>query len=65
MHLALMQAPVQDGLTLGRIVADIPHNGSAIFIYLLTALSLWLIWQGSRTRATDDERSPAREEIDA
>ena len=57
MYLAFIQAPAQEGLALGRIIGDLPHDGAAIFIYVLTAVSVWLIWQGSRTRDTAADHS--------
>ncbi|HET9982201.1 MAG TPA: hypothetical protein VFQ38_01375 [Longimicrobiales bacterium] len=39
------------GVTLSRIVADIPHDASAIFIYIFTAVSLWLVVWASRKSA--------------
>lgn len=41
----------ESGSGLGRVVSDIPHDAAAIFIYIFLAVSLYLIWRGSRTRA--------------
>lgn len=32
-------------------IAGIPHDAAAIFIYIFLAVSLYLVWRGSRTRA--------------
>jgi hypothetical protein len=40
----------QQGLTLRRVITDIPHDGPAYFIYGLLAVSLYVIWRGSRVR---------------
>jgi hypothetical protein len=53
--LLLLQAPdpSSDGLTFSEIVTGIPHDGPAIFIYLLTALAVgWVIW-ANRKRPKD------------
>jgi hypothetical protein len=44
---ALMQAPTPagDGLTWGEILSGIPHDGPALFMYLLIAAVVgWLVW---------------------
>ncbi len=41
----------QEGSGFGRLVAGIPHDAPAIFIYIFLAVSIFLIWRGSRTRA--------------
>lgn len=41
----------QEGSGFGRFVAGIPHDPAAIFIYIFLAISVYLIWRGSRTRA--------------
>jgi hypothetical protein len=34
-----------DGLTWGEILTGIPHDGPAVFIYMLTALAVgWVVW---------------------
>jgi hypothetical protein len=38
------------GLTLGRILRDIPHDGAAILAYVLVATFVYLIWKGSRPK---------------
>jgi hypothetical protein len=40
----------QQGLTLRRIITDIPHDGPAFFVYGLLAISIYVIWRGSRVR---------------
>ncbi|HUF13364.1 MAG TPA: hypothetical protein VMN78_09710 [Longimicrobiales bacterium] len=37
-----------DGLTLGEIIADIPHDAPAIFVYVLLAAGIAAIVAGSR-----------------
>ncbi|MBI4539611.1 MAG: hypothetical protein HY704_08925 [Gemmatimonadetes bacterium] len=32
------------------ILARIPHDAAAIFVYVLAAVSIYLIWRGSRTQ---------------
>jgi hypothetical protein len=39
-----------DGLTLGEVLRDIPHDPSAFVVYTLIILFLGLIWKGSRGR---------------
>jgi len=34
-----------------KIAAGIPHDPAAIFIYIFLAVSLYLIWRGSRSKA--------------
>ncbi len=41
----------QEGSGFGRMIAGIPHDPPAIFIYVFLAVSIYLIWRGSRTRA--------------
>jgi hypothetical protein len=38
-------------LTLGRVLADIPHDGPAVLVYVLLAVSGYLIWRGSRRKS--------------
>ncbi len=49
------------GQDVGQIVSDIPRDGPAMFIYVITAVSLWLIWQGSRTRDPGPSRAVAHD----
>jgi hypothetical protein len=37
-----------DGLTLGDVLANVPHDGPAVVIYLMGAVFLGLVWAGSR-----------------
>jgi hypothetical protein len=50
--LATIAAVQADGLTLGRILGDIPHDGPAIVIYVMLVVFAGLIWRGSRRRAS-------------
>jgi hypothetical protein len=43
-NLALQAA----GLTLEKIVADIPHDAGAVVAYLLLGGTIFLVWYGSR-----------------
>lgn len=38
------------GLTLEEILQGIPTDPLSIFVYLLLAVSAWLVWLGSRPR---------------
>ncbi len=40
-----------EGPGYGRSLAAIPHDPAAIFIYIFLAISIYLVWRGSRTRA--------------
>lgn len=51
---ALVQAAESEGLTIGRILADIPHDAPAILLYVLTAASIGLIWWANRKKTGDD-----------
>ena len=45
----LIQAAGEEGLTLGKILADIPHDAAAIVVYVLVGFSVGLvIWSGRR-----------------
>jgi hypothetical protein len=50
--LATIVAVQADGLTFGRILGDIPHDGPAIVIYVMLVVFAGLIWRGSRRRAS-------------
>lgn len=41
----------QEGSGFGRMIAGIPHDPPAIFIYVFLGVSIYLIYRGSRTRA--------------
>lgn len=44
-----MQAAGDEGLTLGEILADIPHDAAAIVVYVLVGFSIGLVvWSGRR-----------------
>lgn len=48
---ALLQAAnaAAETLTLGEILSEIPHDGPAFFIYLLTASAVgWVVWAGRK-----------------
>lgn len=51
MPFAMLAVLQESEFTLRELISDIPHDASAFFIYLFTALSLYLIWKGSKTRA--------------
>lgn len=46
----LLAVQHDDGLTIGDIVHDIPHDPAAFFVYALVALFIGLIWLGSRQK---------------
>lgn len=48
--LFLIAVQAQSGLTWGRILSDIPHDGPAFVVYGLLAVSAYVIWRGNRTR---------------
>jgi hypothetical protein len=48
--LALLQGEVDEGLTLGEIIAGIPHDAAAIVVYVLVGASIGLVvWSGRRS----------------
>lgn len=47
MHAMLMLLQ-DDGLTLGEVLRDIPHDPPAFVVYTLVIVFLGLIWKGSR-----------------
>ncbi len=51
---ALVQAAESSGLTIGQILADIPRDGPAIFLYVITAASIGLILWAHRGKKGDD-----------
>lgn len=53
----ILQAAEDGGLTIGEILADIPHDGPAIVVYLLTAAATALIWWGHRRSSANDPAS--------
>jgi hypothetical protein len=47
---------LQEGdITLGRVLSDIPHNASALVVYVLLAAFVYLIWRGSRSAQKQKE----------
>ena len=60
---SILQAVVStddDGLTLAEIVADIPHDAAAIFVYMLLGASLFaVIWFGARSSGSPGRREPS------
>jgi hypothetical protein len=49
-YLAVLQdGSGQSGIQ--KILSGIPHDPAAIFIYIFLAVSIYLIWRGSRSRA--------------
>jgi hypothetical protein len=55
MYALLMQVTdrTNDGLTFGEVLSGIPHDGAAVFMYVLTALAIgWVIW-ANRKRPKD------------
>jgi hypothetical protein len=53
MYAFLLQAAPSEGLTWGEILSGIPHDGPAVFIYLLTAGAVgWVVW-ANRKRPRD------------
>jgi hypothetical protein len=42
-----------DGLTFGEVLSGIPHDGPAVFIYVLTVAAVgWVLW-ANRKRPKD------------
>lgn len=46
-----IQETASGGLTLGRVLRDIPHDGPAIVVYVLLLVFVGFIWVGSRKKA--------------
>ena len=46
----ILQAQAEEGLTIGKILSDIPHDAAAIFVYVLIAVFAALIWLGNRSK---------------
>lgn len=44
----VIAAVQQDGLTWREVVANLPHDGPALVVYVLVALFIGFIWHGSR-----------------
>jgi len=41
---------VQSGLTLGQVIADIPHDTPAIVVYVMLLVSIYIVWRANRPR---------------
>jgi hypothetical protein len=39
-----------EGMSVGRILSDIPHDIAAFIIYVLIGGSVYLIWRGGRPK---------------
>jgi hypothetical protein len=48
----MMQAAVDDGLTLGEVVRDLPHDAGAIVVYVLMLGFIGLMWYGNRRKSS-------------
>jgi hypothetical protein len=50
--IGLLQAAesASDGLSIGEIIADIPHDPAAFLVYALILIMCWFIWKGSRAK---------------
>jgi hypothetical protein len=46
----LVQSSSGSGLTLGRILRDIPHDAPAMVVYALLIAFTYLVWRGSRPK---------------
>jgi hypothetical protein len=47
----IQNASGDHGLTFREILADIPHDAAAIFVYLLVALSIVVVWRANRPKS--------------
>lgn len=54
----MLTIAAQEGLTIQRILADIPHDAAAIFVYILISGSLWLIWWADRNSGKNSPAAP-------
>ena len=43
-----------DGLTLGEVLQNIPHDGPAVVVYVMLAIFVGFIWMGSRNSGKPD-----------
>jgi hypothetical protein len=48
-----------NGLTLHKVIADIPHDVASLVIYIMVAGFLFLIWYGSRAGSGPAAGPPA------
>jgi hypothetical protein len=46
----ILQSSAGSGLTLSRIVHDIPHDLSAYVVYALVLAFCYMIWRGNRPK---------------
>lgn len=42
--------PGMDDLTYSEVFQSIPHDAGAVLVFVLVAVSVYLIWRGSRGR---------------
>jgi hypothetical protein len=56
--LSLQTGGATDGLTLRTIVSEIPTDPAAVFVYLLLAGSILLIWVANHPRGGSGTGSP-------
>jgi hypothetical protein len=49
--LALLQE--EEGLTIGKLLRDIPHDLPALIVYLLLGGFIGMIWLGNRSKRDD------------
>lgn len=49
--MTIVQEAAQGGLTLERVLNDIPHDAGAIVIYVLLAVFIGFIWYGNRHKS--------------
>ena len=47
----IVQEAAEGGLTLERVLSDIPHDAGAMIIYVLIALFIGFIWYGNRQKS--------------
>lgn len=51
----LQEAAADNGLTLGEMLSDIPHDGAAIFVYILITMALVFVIRAGRKKSPDHE----------
>ena len=49
--MTIVQEAAEGGLTLERVLRDIPHDAGAMIIYVLIALFIGFIWYGNRQKS--------------
>jgi hypothetical protein len=52
----MIQSAVDDGLTFGDVVRDLPHDAGALVVYVLMLGFIGFIWYGSRRRSAGASR---------